>query len=83
MCINRYRKIPNDVCRGGFSPDGKKIDLGVTCGTQTSGDISVEEVVQQTETKVMSDTGNYHDYLYKLRKQFLCNSLEQREQPCI
>lgn len=46
MCYFRYRKIPNDVCKGGFSPSGKKINLGKTCGQQDDGQISVEKVVQ-------------------------------------
>lgn len=44
-----YRKIPNDKCVGGFSPNGKLINLGEQCASKDEGQIAVEEVPQETK----------------------------------
>lgn len=46
----RYRKIPGDKCKGGFSPTGRQIDMAIQC-SENSKELVIEEVSFQTKSK--------------------------------
>eukprot|EP00105_Crassostrea_gigas_P004941 XP_011418337.1 PREDICTED: sortilin [Crassostrea gigas] len=47
----RYRKIPGDKCKGGFSPTGRQIDMTIQC-SENSKELVIEEVsFQETKSK--------------------------------
>lgn len=46
-----YRKIPGDLCQGGFSPTGRQIDMSIQC-SENSKELVIEEVsFQETKSK--------------------------------
>ncbi|XP_061187283.1 sortilin-like isoform X1 [Saccostrea echinata] len=44
-----YRKIPGDVCVGGFLPSGRQIDLSVQC-SENSKELVLEEITYKKQT---------------------------------